>query len=179
MKFFLIYGPPAVGKYTVGASLAAQTGYKFVHNHVIVDVARLLFDKKDEHTRPLIAELKEALWLDIVGVAAKAGVNNIMTLAYTADESDNFVRRIIKTVTDNDGEVCLIRLTAPADILYQRVRNESRKQLHKPTDADALRKKIEKGALDKPIPFAKSFEIDTTTHTPQESAAAIIKHFDL
>lgn len=179
MKLVLLYGPPAVGKYTVGASLAEQTGYKLVHNHVTVDVAKLIFDKKDDHTRPFIAELREALRLDIVRVAAKAGVNNIMTLAYTVGESDDFVRSVIKTVTEAGGEVCLVRLTAPAQILYDRVGNDSRKELHKPTDAEALRQKMEKGALDKPIPFAKSFEIDTTKHTAQEAAATIIKHFDL
>jgi shikimate kinase len=33
MNFIVIFGPPAVGKMTVGQELARLTGYKLFHNH--------------------------------------------------------------------------------------------------------------------------------------------------
>ena len=34
MKFVIIFGPPAVGKMTVGYELAKFTGLKVFHNHM-------------------------------------------------------------------------------------------------------------------------------------------------
>ena len=37
MHFVFVFGPPAVGKMTVGRELAARTGYKLLHNHMTVE----------------------------------------------------------------------------------------------------------------------------------------------
>ena len=38
MKLIFIYGLPATGKLTVAVELAAMTGYKLFHNHLVVDL---------------------------------------------------------------------------------------------------------------------------------------------
>ena len=38
MKLVILYGPPGVGKLTVGRELAARTGFKLFHNHLTVDL---------------------------------------------------------------------------------------------------------------------------------------------
>ena len=43
-KFVLIIGPQAVGKMTVGQELAKLTGYKLFHNHMTIEMVRLIFD---------------------------------------------------------------------------------------------------------------------------------------
>lgn len=43
-KFVLIIGPQAVGKMTVGQELAKITGYKLFHNHMTIEMVRLIFD---------------------------------------------------------------------------------------------------------------------------------------
>lgn len=43
-KFILIIGPQAVGKMTVGQELAKLTGYKLFHNHMTIEMVRLIFD---------------------------------------------------------------------------------------------------------------------------------------
>ncbi len=40
MKLVFIYGPPASGKLTVARELAALTGYKLFHNHLVVEALR-------------------------------------------------------------------------------------------------------------------------------------------
>ncbi len=179
MKLIFLYGPPAVGKYTVGAELARQTGFRNIHNHVSVDVARLLFGKKTDDNRQQIADLKDALRLDIIKSAAAADINLITTLAYTAGESDGFVQGVQAAVTAAGGTVCFVRLHAPEQLLLDRVGNESRKLLHKPTDQASLERKFAKGGLDEPISFVESLELDTSELSPEQSAQRIIKAFDL
>lgn len=52
MKLVLIIGPQAVGKMTVGQELAKITGLKLFHNHMTIELVRLLFDyDKDAYRR--------------------------------------------------------------------------------------------------------------------------------
>ena len=44
MKFVMIIGPQAVGKMTVGQELARLTGLKLFHNHMTIELVRLIFD---------------------------------------------------------------------------------------------------------------------------------------
>jgi hypothetical protein len=44
MDLYVIFGPSAVGKATVGKALAAATGYKLFHNHMVIDLVYKLFD---------------------------------------------------------------------------------------------------------------------------------------
>ena len=47
-KFVLIIGPQAVGKMTVGQQLSKITGYKLLHNHMTIEMVRLIFDYDKE-----------------------------------------------------------------------------------------------------------------------------------
>jgi len=44
MRLVFIYGPPAVGKFTVARELAKRTGYRNFHNRVSIDFATQIFD---------------------------------------------------------------------------------------------------------------------------------------
>ena len=44
MKFVMIIGPQAVGKMTVGQELSKITGLKLFHNHMTIELVRLIFD---------------------------------------------------------------------------------------------------------------------------------------
>lgn len=179
MKLVFLYGPPAVGKYTIGAMLAEKTGYQFVHNHVTVDVAKLIFPHKTDDNRQAFSDLKDTLRLVIFRTAAQANVNLITTLAYTAGQSDAFVKTVIETVSQAGGTVCFVRLTAPRQILYERVANESRVALKKTIDPKLIERKFEQGGLDEPISFAESLELNTAELTPEQSVQRIIDRFAL
>jgi len=43
MHFIIIFGPPAVGKMTVGTELAHLTGFKLFHNHMTIDLVLPFF----------------------------------------------------------------------------------------------------------------------------------------
>ena len=44
MKLVFLYGPPGVGKLTVGKELSAMTGYPLFHNHLVFDLVAALFE---------------------------------------------------------------------------------------------------------------------------------------
>ena len=44
MKLIIIFGPPAVGKMTVGYELAKITGLRLFHNHMTIDLVLNFFD---------------------------------------------------------------------------------------------------------------------------------------
>lgn len=48
MKLIFIYGSPAVGKLTVAKELSKKIGYPIFHNHLTVDLAKVLFDFEDK-----------------------------------------------------------------------------------------------------------------------------------
>lgn len=179
MKLVFLYGPPAVGKYTIGAMLAEKTGYRFVHNHVTVDVAKLVFPHKNDENRQAFSDLKDTLRLDIFRTAALSDVNLITTLAYTAGQSDDFVKAVAETVAQAGGTVCFVRLTAPHETLYERIANESRVALKKTIDPRLVERKFEQGGLDEPISFAESLELNTAALTPEVSVQRIIDKFAL
>lgn len=47
-KFVTIIGPQAVGKMTVGQELSKMIGYKLLHNHMTIEMVRLIFDYDKE-----------------------------------------------------------------------------------------------------------------------------------
>jgi hypothetical protein len=44
MHFVFVFGPPAVGKMTVGREIASRTGYKLLHNHMPIEPLLEIFD---------------------------------------------------------------------------------------------------------------------------------------
>jgi len=176
MKLIIIYGPTASGKYTIGRQLAELTGYKLFHNHLTVDIARALFDDSYDPRR---FELLDTLRLDVFEAMAREGINTIFTLAYVPELSPEFVPRIIKTVTGHGGTVHFVQLTPPDATLIERVANESRRRLNKPTDPEHVRWKAATYNTRAKIDYPSSLSLDTSKLTPPESARHIIDAFGL
>lgn len=176
MKLIFIYGPPAAGKHTVGKQLAELTGYKFFYNHLTVDVVRSIFDDNDERRRDLLDNLR----LTVIKTAVSYDINIIFTLAYTADPlSDEFVRDIITAVTSQGGSIHFVRLNPPDATLFERIGNESRRLLNKPTDPEHLRHKLATQKLRVTIDYPSIIILDTSQLSPLESAHRIIEAFKL
>ena len=70
MKLIVLFGMPATGKLTVGQELAALTGFKLFHNHLVVDLLLSVF----EFGSPGFVELREKIWLSVVRAACREGL---------------------------------------------------------------------------------------------------------
>src|SRR5687767_13107756 len=81
MKLLIIFGPPAVGKATVGREVADRTGFRLFHNHVTLDAVQTVFDFGTPEHLLLVSEFR----LRVIEEAARADVDVIFTFVWAFD----------------------------------------------------------------------------------------------
>jgi shikimate kinase len=173
MRLVFIYGPPAVGKLTVGQELAALTGFKLFHNHLTVNAVSAVFPRGSEPFDRLLREFRAMLLAE----AARQGVDLIMTWAH--GPSDHVARAYADVVESNGGQVHLVRLLCDREALLARVSSPSRREAGKLTSATELESLMDERYLMRPLPFGDSLAIDTTDLPPAEAARRIAAHYAL
>jgi hypothetical protein len=82
MKFVVIFGPPAVGKMTVGYALAAQTGMQLFHNHMTIELVLNFFPFGHPSFGRLVGEFRRRIFEE---VAASGGEGLIFTYVWALD----------------------------------------------------------------------------------------------
>lgn len=176
MKFILLYGPPAVGKLTVAKILAEKTGITLFHNHMILNVISELFG----YDHPARKTLEYEFRLRIIEEAAKADKDLIVTTGGVGPEYFDRFREFIETVEKHSGEVCIVRLTAPKEIILERVAHESRKQHKKLSSIEEWKENFKKhpGLFDT-FPDREHISIDTAENTPDEVVEKIVQTYHL
>jgi shikimate kinase len=134
MKFIVIFGPPAVGKMSVGQELAKLTGFKLFHNHMTIELILNFFDFEDLRFRRLISEFRRRVFEE---VAASELPGLIFTFVWALDlESDKkFIDSTCEIFREKGGEVYFVELEAE---LSERLRrNEAPSRLtEKPSKRD-------------------------------------------
>lgn len=171
----LIYGPPAVGKYTVGKALAERARCKFFHNHLSLECVRAVFDLNHPSCIGLVGMIR----FEILAEAARLGVRVVFTYGYTKGTDDVAMLALIRLFEDAGGRVCLVQLTCARSALEKRVSDASRAAFGKITQVTVLREHIAKAVREAPIPHRPSLKIDTTNLAPAEAAEMIVKHYRL
>lgn len=175
MKLVVVYGPTAAGKHTVGQKLAELTGYHFFYNHLTVDIVRVLFDDDDKRRRKLLHKLR----IYTIEEAARYNMNMVFTMAYTEQpHSREFVRAMRQVIAKYDGTIHFVRLDPPDATLFERIGNESRRLLRKPTDPEHLRRVLATKQMRVDID-PEVLVLDSSKLSPEESARSIVDHFSL
>jgi adenylate kinase family enzyme len=179
MKLILIYGPPAAGKLTVATGLAAITGYKLVDNHKATDFLEEVFPRSDARLHSWRSKLGRKIRIDLVGAAAEADVNLIITFAPLSAGMFDFIRDTVKSVSANGGKPCLVQLLPSHEVLENRVLSDHRKGIkidsverwHELTDNN-------EGAF-ATFPDMEHLVLDNSTLTPQQAAQTIADYYQL
>jgi hypothetical protein len=168
-----LFGRPGVGKLTVGEHLAAETGYRLLHNHAVVDLVTSLFP----FGTPPFVVLRENIWHLSIETALKAKIGGvIMTFAPEKTVSDGFIPALQKRVKAGMGTIHFIELTCSNAELEKRIASEPRERFGKLRDVYKYRKLDEAGTFDRPGMPTPELVIDTTNQGPLESARAIARH---
>lgn len=183
MRLIFIYGPPAVGKTTVGEIVAKRTGYRFFFNHLTTLAAKALFPESSSLHGSIDGyhALLRQLRLDGIRAAVDAGLDVIFTVAYSGRVDDAFVGNVVEIVTSAGGEVDFVQLSAPDAVLMERVSNASRSDLHlgKMTSPEHLRVVLAARDMRASVPYPSILKIDTDELTALQAADRIITHFRL
>ncbi len=122
MDLVYVYGPPAVGKFTVAARLADLTGYAFFHNHLSIDCALPVFDFGTDAFWRLVHEIR----FSTIQAAARENRSLIFTNVYAHPEDVANAEQRFAAVESSGGRVCLVQLTCPLEVLAERVQGDHR-----------------------------------------------------
>ncbi len=111
MKFVIIFGPPAVGKMTVGYELAKLTGFKLFHNHMTIELLLNFFSYGQPQFHRLVREFRRRIFEE---VAASDLPGLIFTYVWALDQTSD--KAIIDETCDlfraRGGEVYFVELEA-------------------------------------------------------------------
>lgn len=176
MKLIFIYGLPATGKHTVARELAALTGYKLFHNHLVVDLLLSVFDFGSE---PFVA-LREDIWLSVFEETATAQIPAlIFTFNPESSVGPAFIPNVLEAMKQNDSEVDFVELQCPLNELKSRMDNPSRQQFRKLTSVPLFEQLHADGVFDTSHMPPPRITIDTSTCTPAEAAEQIARALQL
>jgi hypothetical protein len=184
MKFVVIFGPPAVGKMSVGHELAKRTGLKLFHNHMTIELVLNFFYFGDPRFHKLVDEFRRRVFEE---VAASELPGLIFTFAWALElESDKkFIDNSCEIFRAKGGQVYFVELEAE---LSERLRrNESEFRLsEKPSkrDVEFSKQKLlghhEEYRLNSDGDFFYQdnyLKIDNTNLPPHEAARRIAEAF--
>lgn len=176
MKLLFLYGPPAVGKFTVAKELATQAGFKLLHNHLTIDLASSVFEPGTESYFNLLRKIR----FSILEAAAQASVPGLITTFVYGPARLKAVRHYVNQIDRIGEEIYFIRLYCDKSVLAERVIKEDRKKYGKLIDTEKLNKKLsELGNPFAEIKDEESLCIDTGILLPTEAAQEIKKYYKL
>ena len=125
MHFVFVFGPPAVGKMTVGRALAARTGYKLLHNHMTVEPVLDIFEFGSPPFNRLVSEFRRRI-LEEALAAGLDGLVFTMVWGLELDEDRTLVSSYVDLVHAAGGRVSFVELSADLGERLLRNRTELR-----------------------------------------------------
>ena len=124
MKLIVIFGPPAVGKMTVGYELARLTELKLFHNHMAIDLVTNFFNWGTPGFA-LVGEIRKRIFEEVAA-------NNLPGLIFTftwnlGDPKDKeYVDGLTKIFRDKGAEIYFVELEASLKTRLKRNTTEFR-----------------------------------------------------
>jgi hypothetical protein len=186
MTLVVIFGPPAVGKMTVGMELERLTGLRLFHNHMTVDPVLQFFSFGSPSFSKLVYEFRRRLFEE---VAASDLPGLIFTYVWALDDPRDKAHMdgLTKIFADRGSQVCYVELEATQS--ERLVRNETALRLaEKKTKRDVNRSRTHLLDADQryqlnshgdfPYPH-QHLQIDNTNLSPKKVAQRIVAHFSL
>jgi hypothetical protein len=124
MTLLFVFGPPAVGKMTVGRAIADRGGYRLFHNHHVIEPLLDVFEFETPQFQTLMGEFRQR----VLEEAAAADVDLVFTLVWALDlpQDADGVRRHLAPFVAAGRRVALIELCAGLDTRLERNRTELR-----------------------------------------------------
>lgn len=184
MKFFVIFGPPAVGKMTVGFELAKLTGLKLFHNHQTIDLVLNFFEFGTPPFHRLVGEFRRRIFEE-VAASDLPGMIFTYVWAFDLDSDKQFIDEICEIFRKKGAEIFYVELEADLDERLRR--NETDFRLaEKPSKRDTGKSKANlldleneyKMNTDGDFFYRENYlKINNTDLSPEEAARKIVEKF--
>jgi len=171
-----LHGPAAAGKYTVGRELAALTGFELYHNHLVVDEVL----KQHAFGTPGFVAERDRLWREHF-TAAAADPQRRLIFTFNPENSvpQAFIDWLFTELPARGATLHSVGLVLSEAVIEARLVTDQRKGFRKLTDLALYRQLRAAGTFTTPVNPRTDLEIDTEQSTPVESAARIVRHFEL
>lgn len=124
MRLLVIFGPPAVGKMTVGREIARRSTFRLLHNHALIEPLLDVFDYGTPPFHRLLTEWR----VRVVEEAALAGTDLLLTYVWGLDlQSDvDELTQHVRPYVEAGAEVSFVELVADLGTRLERNRTELR-----------------------------------------------------
>jgi hypothetical protein len=124
MTLLFVFGPPAVGKMTVGRAIATASGFRLFHNHHVIEPLLDVFDFETPQFQSLMGEFRQR----VLEEAASADIDLVFTLVWALDSPEDVrgIRRHLAPFVDAGRQVALVELSAGLEARLERNRTELR-----------------------------------------------------
>lgn len=185
MQFLIIFGPPAVGKMTVGNAIREQTGMPVFHNHLSIDPVLNFFPFGSEPFERLVGDFRRNLISEVAN-SELPGLIFTFVWSFSEDQDAEFLAGLCELFND-DANIAFVELRA--DLQERLIRNKSEDRLTaKPTKRDVAKseslmlqhEKEHQMNSDGSIPFEyPHLQIDNTHLSAREVANRVIKELSL
>lgn len=122
MKLVIVFGPPAVGKMTVGFELSKLTGLKLFHNHLTIEMVLNFFDYSTPPFNLLVGEFRRRIFEEV----AKSDLKGmIFTFVWAIDlkSEREYIESFCDIFREQNAEIYFVELEA--DFEERLKRNES------------------------------------------------------
>lgn len=117
----VLFGPPSVGKMTVGRALAAASDFRLFHNHMTIEPLLEVFG----HGTAPFTLLNDEFRIRVIEEAARAGLDLVFTVVW--DLRDPADAEIVTRYVEAYGEeVAFVELRAGLETRLERNRTEER-----------------------------------------------------
>jgi hypothetical protein len=173
MQLVVIYGAEATGKLTIAKSLAEDTSFHLFHNHLSIDIAKVVFSYGEKGFADLVWDTR----ILVIDHAAKAGLSGlIFTWAYSHPDFLPYLARLRQVIEENHIVAHYVYLKCSLQERRRRVSSPDRVSANKISTINGLDRQDLRKNYDL-IPDSVSLTLDNTGLTPAAAAAAIRKHF--
>ena len=186
MKFIIIFGPPAVGKMSVGNELAKLTGLKLFHNHMTIELVLNFFEFGDPRFHKLVSEFRRGIFEE-VAASELPGLIFTYVWALNLESEREYIERCCDIFREKGAKIFFVELQS--DISERLRRNETEFRLSQKAskrDVETSRQRLledsEKYKLntDRDFFYKDNYlKIDNTSLSATEAAQRIIEAFGL
>lgn len=187
MNFYLIIGPQAVGKMTVGQELAHYTGARLFYNHMTIDLVDYFFDYSTPQGKWLVKEYRDLLFNAVLSCDDYPGFIFTFVCDFETPDGLAYVYDTCKAFEAAGHTAYIIELNSDYETRKQRNVTENR-MIHKRLKQNIpkstrLFERFEQGgrtkSLDGEIDWPRYVRIDNTELSPEQVVKVIVSSFSL
>ncbi len=124
MTLLFVFGPPAVGKMTVGRAIADASGFRLFHNHHVIEPLLDVFEFETPQFQTLMSEFRQR----VLEEAAAADIDLVFTLVWALDlpEDAAAMRRHLAPFVEAGRRIVMVELYADLETRLDRNRTPYR-----------------------------------------------------